>query len=249
MSFRDHFSARSDDYARYRPTYPVSLYEWLAGLVPDRELALDCATGSGQAALGLADHFDRVLGIDGSPEQLSRAAAHAQIGYAVAYVEAAPVRAHSIDLITVAAALHWFDHDRFYADARRVLRPGGVIAAWSYYMFESEPAIDAVMDRYANDILRDYWPEQMHLNQDRYANTPFPFPRIDAPDFFMEAEWGIEETVGFMTTWSAPQRYERERGTHPLDLVVDDLRAAWGDPRRRLHIRWPLHLLVGRVER
>lgn len=246
MSFRDHFSAQAGDYARYRPTYPDALYAWLALTAPSKRLALDCATGSGQAAVALSRRFERVLGTDASPEQLGRAAAHARVHYAVAYAETAPARAGSVDLVTAATAIHWFDFKRFYDDVRRILRPGGVLAAWSYCFFESEPAIDGVMERYASDILRDDWPERMHFNEERYEGLPFPFEPIETPAFAMEADWALAQLVGFMSTWSAPPRYEQRTGTDPLDLVADDLQRAWGDPERVVHIRWPLHIRVGR---
>lgn len=245
MSFRDHFSVRAEDYARYRPKYPKEMYACLAGVAPGRRLALDCATGSGQAASGLAAHFERVIATDASPEQLARAVAHERVDYAVAYAEAAPVLEHSVDLVVAAAAAHWFDLDRFYDDVRRILRPRGVIAVWSYYMFEAEAGVTEVMTRYADEILRDYWPERMHLNQAHYDGLPFPFQRIDAPRLLMEADWTLEQMLGFATTWSASQRYERKHGTHPLELVIADLERAWGDPTRRLRLRWPLHMRVG----
>jgi len=247
MSFRDHFSMRAGDYARYRPRYPKEMYACLAGVAPSRRLALDCATGSGQAALGLAAHFERVIATDASPEQLARATTHERVDYAVAYAEAAPVLEHSVDLVVAAAAVHWFDLDRFYADVRRILRPGGVIAVWSYYMFEAEAGVTEVMARYADEIVGDYWPERMHLNQNRYAGLPFPFERIEGPHFSMEAHWSLGQMLGFATTWSASQRYEQQHGSHPLERVLPDLEQAWGDPSRRLRFRWPLHMLVGTV--
>lgn len=246
MPFRDNFSAQANEYACYRPTYPAALYAWLASIAPSTRMALDCATGNGQAAVALAQHFDRVLATDGSPEQLARAQTAERVGYVVGYAEAAPARAASVDLLTAAAAIHWFDHERFYDDARRILRPGGVLAAWSYYLFESEPAIDAVMAHYADGILGDDWPEQMHFNQSRYDTLPFPFERIAAPAFAMEAHWTLAQVVGFTTTWSAPPRYQRRSGVDPLELVAADLERAWGDPQRVVRVCWPLHMRVGR---
>jgi hypothetical protein len=60
ISFEDHFSSHSQQYAQYRPKYPDELYTYLASLAPARSLAWNCGTGNGQAALGLAKHFDVV---------------------------------------------------------------------------------------------------------------------------------------------------------------------------------------------
>src|SRR5579864_4799887 len=85
--WKDHFSGHAADYAAYRPGYPPALFELLASLPRRRALALDCATGSGQAAVGLAERFDHVVAIDASSEQLARAPRHPRIEYRVARAE------------------------------------------------------------------------------------------------------------------------------------------------------------------
>lgn len=247
MNFQDHFSRSADGYVRFRPTYPPALYAALVELVTPRRLAWDCATGSGQAAVGLAEYFQRVLATDASPQQLSRAQAHKRVNYALAYAEKLPVPDRAVDMVTVAAAVHWFDLDRFYAEVRRVLRPGGVIAVWSYYNAETEPAIQAIMDRLADEVVAPYWPEANHMNRARYAKLPFPFEEVVVPRFHAEAWWTRDELLGFADTWSATKAYIDAHGTHPHDRIRDDLDAAWGDPDRRVHMRWPLHARIGRI--
>lgn len=246
VSFRDHFSRRAADYARFRPTYPGALYAELVRLAPGSGRAWDCATGNGQAAVALAGHFERVLATDASRDQLVRAERHERVTYAVAYAERTPAPDRVFDLVTVAAAAHWFDLDGFYAEVRRVTRPGGILALWSYYMCESEPAIDTVIDRYAHQVLGPYWPERMHYNQERYAGLPFPFERVAMSPFHAEARWLLEQLQGFMSTWSAAQRYRDAHGREAIGEVAEDLARAWGG-RRHVHLRWPLHMLVGRV--
>ncbi|MEK7716601.1 MAG: SAM-dependent methyltransferase, partial [Pseudomonadota bacterium] len=70
MTFKDHFSQHAGDYARYRPDYPEALFAFLTKSVTQHELAWDCGTGNGQAALGLAGHFDRVIATDPSQTQI-----------------------------------------------------------------------------------------------------------------------------------------------------------------------------------
>lgn len=247
VDFHDHFSRSADVYARFRPTYPDALYATLAGLVDERRLAWDCATGNGQAAVGLARHFDRVLATDASPEQLARAVSHHNVNYALAFAERLPVTDHVIDLVTVAAGVHWFDLERFYAEVHRVLRPRGVIAVWSYYTFECEDAIQSVVDRLADEIVAPYWPEPMRLNRARYAGLPFPFMELETPRFYSEIGWTLDEVLGFIDTWSATKGYFDAHGRHPVERVIDELREAWGEPRRRVSVRWPLHMRVGRI--
>jgi ubiquinone/menaquinone biosynthesis C-methylase UbiE len=98
---------------------------------PARRLAVDCATGSGQAAVALAEHFAAVLAVDASSSQLTRAQPHPRVYYAASLAERLPAPDGSADLVTAAQAAHWFDFERFHAECRRVLAPGGVVAVWT----------------------------------------------------------------------------------------------------------------------
>jgi len=131
-AFSDHFAPVSGAYADFRPRYPAALFDWLAQISPARGLAWDCACGSGQASLDLAGHFARVVATDASAAQLAGAQPHAGVEYRQAPAEASGLADASVDLICVAQALHWFDLPRFYAEARRVLKPDGVLAVWTY---------------------------------------------------------------------------------------------------------------------
>jgi SAM-dependent methyltransferase len=159
-TFKDHFSSASDRYAAYRPDYPAALFAWLAGLCAERELAWDCATGSGQAALGLAPHFRRVVATDASAEQVRHAAPHPLIDYRVAPAEASGLADHSVDLVTVAQAAHWFDLPRFYAEAARVLKPGGAIAVWGYGRMLLPGEMDGLFQRFYAKTVGPYWPPE-----------------------------------------------------------------------------------------
>jgi methylase of polypeptide subunit release factors len=76
LSFQDHFSARATDYSKSRPLYPPALFEQLARLAPGRGVAWDCGTGNGQAATGIAEHFDQVIATDPSTAQLAESFPH-----------------------------------------------------------------------------------------------------------------------------------------------------------------------------
>jgi SAM-dependent methyltransferase len=251
--FKDHFSTASDRYAAHRPGYPAGLYEWLAGLRPrsgtgaGHALAWDCATGSGQAARGLAAHFARVVATDASAEQIRHAVPHPRIDYRVAAAEASGLPAHSVDLVTVAQAAHWFDLARFHAEVARVLKPGGVLALWGYGRLVLPGAADAPFLRFYAETVGPYWPPERALIDDAYRSLHFPFAEIAAPAFEITVEWNLADLLDYVSTWSAVKRYLAARGEDPLPALRAALLPGWGDPATVRTLRWPLFLRVGRT--
>jgi ubiquinone/menaquinone biosynthesis C-methylase UbiE len=248
-AFEDHFSRQSQLYAQYRPRYPDEIYAYLASLAPGRSLAWDCGTGSGQAAVGLAGHFDRVYATDASAEQIAHAHAHEKVEYRVEPAEHVSLGDDSADLVTVAVAIHWFDFEAFYREVRRVLKPDGILAAWTYNSVEVSPQIDRLVWHYYRDIVGPYWPERIHYLEERYETLPFPFEEIKAPSFSMERRWTLAQLAGFLDSWSATQRFKEQKGRHPLELIWDELAGAWGDEKEARLVRWPLHFRIGRNSR
>lgn len=245
--FRDHFSTQAGVYAKHRPTYPPALYEHLAKLAPGRTLAWDCATGQGQAALALANHFDRVVATDASEAQLQHAPKHPSVEFRRALAESSGLPDGSVDLIAVAAAIHWFDLDRFYAEVRRVSRPGAVLAAWSYgAAVDVSDDIDPVVRRFADETLGPYWPPEFAHVRTRYENLLFPFPRLPAPGpMAATTEGDLEAFLGNVRSWSGLNRYVEATGRDPVPELEAELRPLWGEGARM--IAWPLHFLLGRV--
>ena len=129
MEFKDYFSTQAKEYSKYRPKYPPELFEYLASLVKEHKTAWDSATGSGQAAIGLAPYFEKVIATDASESQIIHAHPHEKIEYRVASSEDSGIEDNSINLATVATAIHWIDTNKFYPEIRRVLKKGGVIAS------------------------------------------------------------------------------------------------------------------------
>ena len=248
MSFSDHFSGVASEYAEYRPRYPESLFDWLAGLAARRELAWDCATGSGQAAVALASRFERVIATDASAEQVAAAASHPRVEYRVAPAEVSGLDPASADLVTVAQALHWFDRPAFYAEARRVLRRDGVVAAWTYgHPTLDEPRADAALQRFYAETVGPYWPKERAHVDAGYRTIDFPFRQVAPPAFEMETRWPLATLLGYVATWSAVMRFRAARGEDPVAKLAKDLATAWGDPEATRRITWPLALRVGRV--
>jgi SAM-dependent methyltransferase len=246
MTFQDHFSTQADAYARFRPTYPDALYAWLASVAPARELAWDCGTGSGQAAVALAAHFARVMASDPSREQITHAVPHARVRYVVASAEQPPAEVQGADLVTVAQALHWFDLARFYPALRQVLRPDGVFAAWCYGPMTITPAVDAVVQDYYSNVVGAYWPPDRRHIESGYQTLAFPSAEIAVPTFEMTADWTLEALLGYLDTWSATRRCLVATGSHPLTALRARLAQAWGTAEHRT-VRWPLFVRAAKL--
>jgi SAM-dependent methyltransferase len=248
LKFKDHFSDRAALYATCRPLYPDSLFTLLAGLTREHRAAVDCGTGNGQAAIGLTKHFDRVFATDPSEEQISRAIAHERIAYSVSRAESIPLPDLSVDLVTAAQALHWFDAPAFFREAQRVLAADGAIAVWGY----GDPILDTdslheTLRAFNRGTLEQYWFIERQLLLDGYRTIPFPFDEVALPPQQLEVRWTLPELAGYLRTWSSTARYAARHGFDPVIEVEQTLSRDWGDPAKRRLIRWPLHLRAGRV--
>lgn len=244
MSFKDHFSERAGVYARARPTYPERLFAELAARAPGRALAWDSGTGNGQAAVGLAQHFDRVIATDPSQAQLAEAAPHPKIIFRLGREAESGLPDRSADLVAAAQAAHWFDLPAFYAEARRVLRPNGLIAMWSYGLCRIEPAIDAVLDPFYYDVVGPYWPpERKHVDA-AYATLPFPFDHEEFPGLSIVRDWTLDAFVDYVRSWSAVNRYCSAKAGDPVPGLTSALRPLWPGSRT---VTWPIAVRLGRV--
>ena len=244
-AFKDHFSGHAADYARFRPNYPPQLFNYLASISPEHELAWDCATGNGQAAVGLADHFARVIATDASARQIESAEPKSSISYRVAPAEASGMDSASADLILVAQALHWFDVDRFFKEAKRVLKENGVLAISSYNVLEIAPEIDAIIWEFYRETTGPFWPPERELVETDYKSIRFPFAELSPTRFEMRERWNLHQLAGYLRTWSATQKFIAARGFDPVDSVVEELGTVWKNPEEVREIKWPLHLRVG----
>ncbi len=243
--FKDHFSRQAGGYARHRPTYPGQLFSFLASQVHVPATCWDCATGNGQAAVALADHFDQVIASDASAAQIAEAAVHPKVNYRVATAERSGLDANSIDLLTVGQAFHWFDQGAFFSEAKRVLRPNGVLALWCYEICEVSEACDMLIGRLYTDIVGEFWLPERALIEQGYDGVDLPGEAIDAPEFDMSLDWTAADMLGYLRTWSAAKRYEAVHGTDPVEQIEALLHEAWGLDARR--VSWPLKLKISRV--
>ncbi len=220
------------------------MFKWIGSLTSGSELALDCGTGNGQAALGLIAHFKRVIAIDASESQLASAMKHPRIEYRRATSEQTQLAEGSVDAITVAQAFHWFDVPRFFAEARRVLAENGVVAVWAYGLPEINAEVDTLVREHYGETLGGYWPEQRRHVDAGYVTLNLPLEEIDCPEFSMETSVSLAGLAGYVRSWSATRRFHKENDTDPFEVKLARLEAAWGDDENRV-ARWPLYVRAG----
>lgn len=242
--FADHFSAEAESYARFRPTYPTALFEWLASRCSGARRVWDCATGNGQAAVALAEYFPEVVATEPSRAQLERARPHPRVIYHQGAAESSGLDSGSVDLITVAQAYHWFDQARFLTEARRVAGEGAHLAVWSYALCRVSEEIDPLVDEFYFEELGEFWPHERRHVERGYQGLPFP-RELEAPDFEMTAHWDLEHFVGYLASWSAVKRFREARGRDPIPGMKKRLGELWkGSPRP---VVWPLVVRLGRL--
>ena len=245
--FQDHFAPQAPHYATFRPRYTPELIAAVAALVSGCDRCWDVGTGSGQAAILLAEHFAHVEATDASASQIAHATPHPRVTYRVSRAEHASLADASVDLVTVAQALHWFDLPAFYREVARVTVDGGALAAWSYGMLEVEPKIDAVVWWFYEERLGRYWPEERRHVEAGYSTLAFPFERLALHVPALEVPLDRDGLTGFISTWSALKRAREQEGADPLLEFIERLDPAWPTARETRLVRWPMVLLAGRV--
>jgi len=246
VTFKDHFSSLAAQYAEFRPKYPGALFDLLARIAPGRANAWDCACGSGQATSDLAERFESVIATDASAQQIAAAKPHPRIAYSVAKAETSGIADASLDLITVAQALHWFDRPAFYVEARRVLKPQGVIAVWTYGIPRlNDGNLDRIMQTFYWETVGPFWTPERRYVEDGYRSIDFPFTEISAPSLSMRENWTMPQFLGYLRSWSSVGRYVDALGEDPVGMVQEQFAPFWGSRTR--DVSWPLSLRLGRV--
>jgi ubiquinone/menaquinone biosynthesis C-methylase UbiE len=241
---KDNFSAQSSDYSKYRPTYPKEMIDHILSFVDGRQAALDVATGNGQLAKFLADHFQTVYATDISDDQLKHAPQILNVIYRNMPAEQMDFDENTFDLITVAQAVHWFDFDMFYNQVQRILKPGGIIALLGYGMMVTNPDSDRILWHFYNDILGPFWDPERRLIEEEYKTIPFPFEEIQIKSFCNVHTWSFEQLSGYLETWSATEHYKAHHNQNPLDIVREELRRSW--EKSDMQIKFPMLLRVGK---
>ena len=244
LEFKDHFSKNSEEYKQFRPKYPEELFYYLASVSNQHQKAWDCATGTGQSAVSLAEYFSTVIATDASETQIKNAEKKQGVSYQLATAENSNIETSSIDLITVAQALHWFNIDEFSTEANRVLKNKGILSVWTYNFLSVQKDIDEIIFYLYDTILEDYWPEERKMVEDGYRNIQLPFKELKSPSFKMSASWNLSQLIGYLCTWSATKNYQKKFGVNPVEKIYDEIADIWGEPEKTLSVEWPLSVKI-----
>lgn len=247
MSYIKHFAEESPQYQTFRPTYPAALFQYLYSYVKEFDTAWDVGTGNGQAAEELAKKFNHVIATDLLEEQLKVAIKADNIIYQCSRAEKTTIFPHSIDLITIAQALHWFHLDDFYREVIRVAKKSAVIAAWCYSLGHMDPAIDPIITKLYFDLGDQYWPKERYYIDEGYQTMPFPFKKWPTPEFTIEKLFNFNDFMGYLNTWSAVKEYQKHHHKNPIELYKSDFEKAWGNLETPHTMHWPIHLLIAYV--
>ena len=244
---KDNFSKQAGIYAKYRPSYPQSLFDFILKNVRQRQSAWDCATGNGQSAKVLARYFDHVFATDISQKQIDKADQVTNIYYSVQPAEKTNFADNAFDLVTISQALHWFATEEFYTEVKRVSKPGAIIAAWCYSLLNISPEVDKLVNLFYKETIGLYWDAERKYVDDAYKTILFPFEEIAVPAFTMEYNWTIEELAGYLNTWSALQKFITSNNHNPVSGLIKQIEPHWQN--ERMKITFPLHIRMGRIEK
>ncbi len=245
---KDLFSAHASDYAKYRPTYPIELVEYIASLAEKKEVALDCATGNGQAAILLAEFFDKVYATDFSEKQIEAAQQHSRITYRVSPAESTPFEDNTFDVITIAQAYHWVNHQKFAEETKRIGKPNAIVAVIGYNLFRcSNEQVTNLVDSFYYDVTDPYWEPERKYVENLYRNAPFEFEELRVTENFrMHTTWTVDQMEGYINTWSAIKKFIKINGYNPIPALIEDIKAVWGN-EESFPFNFPLALRIGRV--
>ncbi len=245
---KDNFSTQSDNYARYRPTYPLDFFDYLNSIIKSKHNAWDCGTGNGQVAFELAKTFDNVFATDISQSQIDNALRANNIIYSVQPAESTNFANQQFNLVTIAQAIHWFDFDKFYAEVRRTAKEDALICVIGYGKIEVSEQIDPIISDFYENTTGPYWDKERKYIDENYATIPFPFREVPTPKFVNKLQWTLNHLIGYLNTWSAVTHFIKQNGYNPVDKLQDQIAQHWGGEQTR-EVKFPLLLRIGHISR
>lgn len=243
----DQFDYCAENYAKFRPLYPESLFNWISNICDAHQLAIDCGTGNGQAARKLTNYFDQIIAIDKNPNQLKHAPTHFKIKYICSSVEKTNLPDHAADLIVSATAAQWFDLEKFYIECRRLLKPSAKLILWTYTWPEaSHKKVQLTLLNYKT-MLNPHWPIESLYHLNCYQTLPFPFKEIaqQIPQFSFQLNWNLNQLLEFFLTWATIRDYFKNTDPYFIEQMRTDLKRVWPDEIVRFN--FPLYIKAGSV--
>lgn len=244
MAAKDNFSSQSGYYAAYRPHYPAELYSYIYKRMENFSAAWDCGTGNGQVAVQLSERFQRVYATDISRKQLERARKKNNIEYIAAPAEKSPIPSETIDLVTVAQALHWFDPKLFSDEVKRVCRTKAMLACWGYHLPQVSSEIDAALQEFHDHTVGPYWDDERKILLQEYSSLDLPLLTKEKAHFDYVVRWDISHLEGYLNSWSAVQNYIRQNNRNPIPVLINKLAGHWTEEST---VVFPVFLILGPV--
>jgi len=251
-------------YAKFRPTYPPKVRELISEFIRKNgggfQKMIDVACGSGQGTFHMIDLFDQVCGIDISQEQVHQAQEKSKqlncqnVEFCVGAAERLPFADESIDLVTCAEALHWFDESSFYPEADRVLKHKGCLAAYGYGHVELiRENAQALIRHFLNDTLKGCWADRIKHIDNCYADLKLPYVESERYDFYSEEQRSLPDLIGYLRSSAAYCKYSKlHPGTVALNELEQQLHKEFGcdKPKEQtiVHIQFPIFVLICQKE-
>lgn len=246
MTTKDNFSSQSDQYAKYRPTYPPDFFDYLNAIMPGKQHAWDCGTGNGQVAYELAKTFEHVYATDISQSQIDNALRAHNITYSIQPAEKTNFENRLFDLIMTAQAIHWFDFERFYTEVRRTAKEHALLCVIGYSRLKISAPIDKIITDVYTNVIGTYWDKERAYIDENYESIPFPFDEIQTPKFENRHQWTLEHLIGYLNTWSAVKHFIRQNGYNPIDKLQRELEQHWHKEEVK-EVIFPLLLRIGKI--
>ena len=244
---KDNFSIQSDDYLKFRPTYPSAFFEYLNSIIPTKQNAWDCGTGNGQVARELSKTFEMVYATDISASQISQAPKKSNIKYSIQPAEKTNFNNEYFDLIVVAQAVHWFDFYKFYKEVRRTGKVHAKICILGYGLIEISPHIDNIIATFYTRTIGAYWDKERTYIDKHYKTIPFPFNEIQTPTFENKHQWSLEHFMGYLNTWSAVKHFIKQHNYNPVEALQIQLKPYWKNGEIK-EVKFPILLRIGKIE-
>ncbi|MEM6522963.1 MAG: class I SAM-dependent methyltransferase [Bacteroidota bacterium] len=241
---KDNFSKQAEGYSKFRPSYPQELYEYLIRRCSALDLAWDCGTGNGQVASVLAHRFGQVIATDISQAQLNLARKAENILYQLTAAEESGITSNSVNLITVAQAIHWFDFDAFYKEVVRVAEKDCLLAYWAYDLPRINTKIDRSVVHFHDKVIGPYWDLERGYWRKKYKNIQYPLRSFEKKTFTFRESWEFKNLQGYLNSWSGVQHYIDKNGQNPVFEALKPLQESWKKP---IQVKFPIFLYAGLV--